>query len=62
MSSSGELDGIGDVEARLLGVDTPASPMGKINLYDLISSNYSGKYFQTKMVLVGKIFLINKGK
>lgn len=30
ISSSGELDGIGDVDARLLGVETPASPSVKI--------------------------------
>lgn len=30
MSSSGELDGIGDVEARLLGVDAPASPSNSL--------------------------------
>lgn len=29
ISSSGELDGMGDVDARLLGVETPASASGK---------------------------------
>lgn len=28
ISSSGELDGMGDVDARLLGVETPASASG----------------------------------